>query len=82
MVEKLQFFIYYYKTYHTFNVLGTQFTMARSRAHETLHQLSPILYDPLVPLERMSYRELATPEELKAALQGVERLLMDAAERA
>ena len=27
-------------------------------------------------------RELATPEELKAALQGVDRLLIDATERA
>ena len=31
---------------------------------------SPILYDTLVHLELMPYRELATPEELKAALQG------------
>ena len=82
MVEKLQFVLYYYKTYPTFDVLGTQFAMARSRAHENLHQLSPILYDTLVHLELMPYRELATPEELKAALQGGERLLIDATERA
>jgi hypothetical protein len=82
MVEKLQFVLYYYKTYPTFDVLGTQFAMARSRAHENLHKLSPILYDTLVHLELMPYRELATPEELKAALQGGERLLMDATERA
>jgi hypothetical protein len=30
----------------------------------------------------MPYRELATPEELKAALQGGDRLLIDATERA
>jgi hypothetical protein len=82
MVEKLQFVLYYYKTYPTFDVLGTQFAMARSKAHENLHKLSPILYDPLVHLERMPYRELATPEALKAALQGVDRLLIDATERA
>jgi hypothetical protein len=82
MVEKLQFVLYYYKTYPTFDVLGTQFTMARSRAHENLHKLSPMLYDTLVHLELMPYRELATPEELKAALQGVDRLLIDATERA
>lgn len=82
MVEKLQFVLYYYKTYPTFDVLGTQFAMARSRAHENLHKLSPILYDTLVHLELMPYRELATPEELKAALQGGERLLIDATERA
>ena len=56
--------------------------MARSRAHENLHKLSPILYDTLVHLELMPYRELATPEELKAALQGMDRLLIDATERA
>ena len=30
----------------------------------------------------MPYRELGTPEDLKAALQGVDRLIIDAAERA
>lgn len=82
MVEKLEFVLYYYKTYPTFDVLGTQFAMARSRAHENLQKLSPILYDTLVHLELMPYRELATPEELKAALAGVDRLLIDATERA
>jgi Helix-turn-helix of DDE superfamily endonuclease len=82
MAEKLQFVLYYYKTYPTFDVLGTQFAMARSRAHEHLHKLSPILYDTLAHLELMPYRELATPEELKAAVQGVDRLLIDATERA
>lgn len=82
MVEKLQFVLYYYKTYPTFDVLGTQFAMARSKAHENLHKLSPMLYDTLVHLELMPYRELGTPEALKAALQGVDRLLMEATERA
>ena len=82
MAEKLQFVLYYYKTYPTFDGLATQFGMARSRANEHLHKLSPILYDTLVHLELMPYRELATPEALKAALQGVDRLLIDATERA
>jgi len=82
MAEKLQLVLSYYKTYPTFDVLGTQCAMARSKAHENLHKLSPILYDTLVHLELMPYRELATPEELKAALQGVDRLLIDATERA
>jgi hypothetical protein len=82
MAEKLQFVLYYYKTYPTFDVLGTHFDMARSKAHENLHKLSPILYDTLVHLDLMPYRELSTPEELKAALQGGDRLLIDATERA
>ena len=67
MAEQLQFVLYYYKTYPTFDVLGQQFAMARSKAKENLHQLSPILYEALVHLELMPYRELATPEALKAA---------------
>ncbi len=82
MADKLQFVLYYYKTYPTFDVLGQQFEMARSKANEHLHKLSPMLYDTLVHLELMPYRELATPEDLKAALQGVDRLLIDATERA
>ncbi len=82
MTDKLQFVLYYYKTYPTFDGLATQFEMARSKANENLHKLSPILYDTLVHLELMPYRELATPEDLKAALHGVDRLLIDATERA
>jgi len=63
-------------------VLGQQFEMARSKANEHLHKLSPMLYDTLVHLDLMPYRELATPEDVKAALQGVDRLLIDATERA
>src|SRR5204863_9778299 len=67
MTEKLLFVLYYYKTSPTFDVLGTQFAMARSKANENLHKLSPILYDTLVHLDLMAYRALSTPEELKAA---------------
>ena len=38
MAEKLQLVLYYYKTYPTFDVLGTQFEIARSKAHENLHK--------------------------------------------
>src|SRR6267142_2812383 len=82
LAEKWPFVLSYSKTSPTFDVLGTQFAMARSKAHENLHTLSPILYDTLVHLDRMPYRELSTPEELKAALQGGDRLLIDATERA
>ena len=82
IADKLLFLLYYYKVYPTFDVLGTQFEMARSKANENLHKLSPILYDTLVQLDLMPSRELRTPEELKAALQGGDRLLIDATERA
>jgi len=51
--------------------------MARSKAHAHLHKLSPILYDTLGHLKLMPYRELATPEELQAALQGVDYIHID-----
>ena len=82
IAEQWQFVLYYSKTYPTFDVLGTHLAMARSKAHENLHKLSPILYDTLVHLDLMPYRELSTPEALKAALQGGDRLLIDATERA
>ena len=42
------FVLYYYKTYPTFDILGTQFDMVRSKAHKNLHKLALILYDTLV----------------------------------
>jgi len=56
--------------------------MVRSKANENLHKLSPILYDTLVHLDLMPYRELRTPEALKAALKGVDQVIIDATERA
>jgi len=82
LADKLLFLLYYYKTYPTFDVLGTQWGMARSKANENLHKLSPILYDTLVDLELMPYRELDTPEALKAALQGGDQVIIDATEPA
>ena len=82
MANKLEFVLYYYKTYPTFDVLGSNFDMARSKANENLHKLSPILYDTLVELELMPYRELERPEDLREALDRVDQLIIDATERA
>jgi hypothetical protein len=75
MTEKLLFVLYYYKTSPTFDGLGTQFDMARSKANENLQKLSPILYDTLVSLEMMPYREFSTSDDFKAALQGIDHLI-------
>ena len=82
MGDKLLFVLYYYKTYPTFDVLGTPFAMVRSKAHENLHTLSPVLYKTLVRLEMMPHRAFKTPEEVKSALKGADRLIIDATERA
>jgi hypothetical protein len=82
LADKLLFVLYYSKTYPTFDVLGTQFEMGRSKAHENLYKLSPLLHDTLVQAEMIPHREFTTPEELKAALQGVDQIIIDATERA
>ena len=82
MSDKLLFILSYYKTYPTFDVLGSQFDMARSKAHVNVHKLSPVLYATLVRLELMPYRRFETPEDLKAALSGIDQLIIDATERA
>ena len=81
LADKLLFVLYYYKIYPTFDVLGTQFSMVRSKANENLHRLSPVLHATLVRLDVMPHREFATPDELKNALQGIDQLLIDVTER-
>ncbi len=81
MKDKLLFVLYYFKVYPTFDVLGTQFNMARSKANENLHKLVPVLYQTLVALEVMPQREFATPDELLEALHGLDTILIDVTER-
>lgn len=81
LADKLWFLLYYFKVYPTFDVLGSHFGMARSKANENLHKLSPLLYETLVYLEVMPQREFATPEELLEALECVETILIDVTER-
>jgi hypothetical protein len=82
MVEKLPFVLSDYKPYPTLDVLGTPLAMARATAHANRHQLAPMRYDTLGHRELMPDRELATPEEWPAALPGVDRLRIEATERA
>ena len=81
MRDKLFFLLYYFKVYPTFDVLGTQFNMARSKANENLHKLTPVLYQTLVHLEVMPYRKFASPNELLEALDGIDTILIDVTER-
>jgi hypothetical protein len=82
MFDKLLFVLYDDKTYPTCDVRGTQCEMVRSKAHENLQKLSAILHKTLGRLERMPHREFTTPDELKSALKGADRLIIDATERA
>jgi len=79
--DKLFFTLVYFKTYPTFDVLGTQFEMGRSKANENLHTLAPILMNTLVRLGVMPHRKFASVEEMKTAFQGMDRILIDVTER-
>jgi hypothetical protein len=81
MADKLLFVLYYYKNYPTFDVLGTQFNMARSKAHKQLYLLSPLLHATLVQLGMMPAREFKSVEEFTRALQGIDQIIIDATER-
>jgi len=81
MADKLFFTLVYFKTYPTFDVLGTQFGMGRSKANENLHKLAPILSKTLVRLGVMPHREFSSVAEMKAAFKGVDRILVDVTER-
>jgi hypothetical protein len=81
MADKLLFVLYYYKNYPTFDVLGTQFNLARSKAHRQVYLLSPLLHATLVQLGMMPPREFKTVEALTLALKGVDQIIIDATER-
>ena len=79
--DKLFFTLVYFKTYPTFDVLGTQFGMARSKANENLHTFAPILMRTLVRLGVMPHRKFSSAAEMKTAFQGIDRVLIDVTER-
>lgn len=81
LADKLFFTLVYFKTYPTFDVLGIQFGMGRSKANENLHKLAPILMNTLVRLGVMPHREFASADEMKAVFQGIDRILIDVTER-
>ena len=45
--DKVVFLLYYLKVYPTFDVLGAQFGLSRSKACENVHKLAPILHQAL-----------------------------------
>ena len=71
----------YFKTYPTFDVLGTQFGIGRSKANKNRDKLAPILMNTLGRLGVMPQREFASADEMKAAFQGIDRILIDVTER-
>ena len=82
LADKLLFVLYYYKVYPTFDQLGTQFDLVRSKAHERLYELTPLLHETLVRLEMMPKRAFQNVEELMQTLDGIDEIIIDATERA
>lgn len=80
--EKLLFILHYHKSYPTFDVLSTEYDLTRSNAHANVHKLSPLLHDTLVAMKMVPHRHFVTADELKAALTGVDSIIIDATERA
>lgn len=79
--DKLIFSLYYLKVYPTFDVLGTQFGMGRSKACENIHHLLPILNETLASLGVLPHREFKSVEEFRLACHEIEKLLIDVTER-
>ena len=76
------FLLYYLKVYPTFDVLGAQFGMARSKACENLHKLMPILHQTLIELKVLPDRQWTSIEHFRTTVCDVDRILIDVTERA
>jgi len=79
--KKLFFVLVYHKTYPTFDVLGYNFELARSKACENIHNLTPILGRTFEELGVKPKREISGPEEFKEVFGAVEYLIIDVSER-
>lgn len=81
MEKKLFFLLRYLKSYPTYDVLGYEFELDRSKVCTNVHKLFPILLKTLAHLDVLPEREFATVEELQAAWNEITDLLIDVTER-
>ena len=81
MELKLFFILYYLKVYPTYDVLGFQFGLDRSKACTNMHALWPVLERTLETLKVLPARAFSSVDELRAAFGEVQDLLIDATER-
>lgn len=80
--DKLLFILHYHKSYPTFDVLGTEYDLSRSNANTNVHKLAPLLYETLAAMGMVPHRTFENADEMKAALAGVDLIIIDATERA
>lgn len=78
---KLVFILYYWKVYPTYDVLGCQFGLDRSKACTNVQALWPVLERTLATLGVLPARTFSSVEALHAACGEIRELLIDATER-
>lgn len=81
MEEKLFFVLYYLKTYPTFDVLGANFGMSKSRACPWIHYYSKILYWAMKKGNFLPKRRFKNKEEFQKAFPNLKFLIADGTER-
>jgi hypothetical protein len=79
--QKLFFILRYFKGYPTFDELGHEFDLDRSKACTNVHGLAPILLQTLSQLGMVPPRQFASVADMRAAFAGIEELFIDATER-
>jgi hypothetical protein len=78
---KLFFILYYLKVYPTFDVLATNFGLARSKACENAHKLAQALDLTLQHLNVLPVRQIGSLQEMQQVFKDLKTILIDASER-
>lgn len=79
--KKLFFTLFYLKTYPTFDVLGSFFDLARSKAHKNVHLLSKVLQLALDKHNALPACKINSVEDMKKVFGEGNKLIIDATER-
>ncbi len=79
--KKLYFILIYHKTYPTFDILAYQFELARSKACENIHKLTPILAKTFEEIGVKPKRKIDSPDEFKEVFGAASELIIDVSER-
>ncbi len=81
MEKKLFFILRYLKSYSTYDVLGFEFDLDRSKACTNVQKIMPVLLKSLAYLNLLPEREFATAQELQEAWADISDLIIDVTER-
>jgi hypothetical protein len=78
--KKLFFILRYFKSYPTYDELGREFELDRSKACTNVHKLAPMLLQTLIKLEIIPPRQFETLPEMREAFAEIEELFFEATE--